>query len=124
MYTLRRLPFLDRSSENYLNLIQVDPMPTETDLQDFVVRISPPQLSPFSTGGNCCKNVMRLSRPFCPSSISGIVDTYGVAREYLQAVELPHAVRIWREAGFTLDADMTKVFKKEDSAILAVMVKN
>lgn len=124
MYTLRRLPFLDRSSENYLNLIQVDPKPTQSELADYVVTISSPQLSPFSTGGNCCKNVMKDTRAFCPSNTAGIVDTYGVAREYLQTVELPHAVRIWREAGFSLDADMTKIFKKEDSVILAVMVKN
>ena len=122
MYTLRRMPFLDRSSENYLNLVQVDPKPTEPELQDYIVTITPPRLSRFSTQ-SCCKTIMRDTRAFCPSNNTGVVDTYGLSREYLQAGELPHIVRIWRQAGFSLDADMTKIFKKEDPSILAVMVK-
>jgi len=124
MYSLRKIPFLDKQTENYLNLIQIEPKPTEDALKNFITTISPPQLSPFSPSNTCCITVMRdETRNTCRRTSSNIVQTYGEVSKYLQAGELPHAVRIWRESGFSLDADMTKIFKKEDYDILAVMVK-
>lgn len=127
MFTLRRIPYLDQQTKNYLNLIQVEPTPETEPISLQVKTVNPPQLSPFSVNGNgnnCCVSVMtrELNTETSCGYAKDIVQTYGTTNQYLQSSELETAIRAWINAGYTVNADLTKIMKKEDPNVLIVFM--
>lgn len=117
MYILRKLPYLDQPTGNYLLLLETDQYPTI--MKPYIQTIHPPQNSPFEIRQCGCVNIMT---DISYTSTHCRTNTSSIAQSYLQLTDLGHAIRLWRENGFTLDKNLTEVMREHDTRIIGVFI--
>lgn len=118
MYTLRKIVYLDRPTQNYLTVLGVDRVPEA--MRDYVQRIRPPDNSPFDEHSGCSCVYIMTDKTYTCSTGRGRVYPSGIAKEYLQVSDLAHAMSLWIDRGFTVNKDVYKILYAQDPSILAV----
>lgn len=122
MYVLRRLPFLDTQTGNYLILLQVDNVPSL--MKPYTKVVHPPVNSPFQFTRCGCVTIM-VDASY--NSLSCACDrrtlTSANTQNYLQLCDLGHAIRLWRQEGYTLDKTITEIMREQDTQVIGVFVE-